>query len=299
MKKFVFVLALTGSFYIAAGQTYHPFVDTGKVWSTYHNYCKQPGSAFSEFIRFDKDTLIDGQTYKIAWSTRDTNMASWTKSAFIREDAQKKVFLRYPYSDYETTIYNFGALAGDTIALRQFAGSDSSIYTVDSINWVIMLDGEQRQIFFLHCIWFPCDEIWIEGMGCTKGVFEGGTCGFVGDNPSLICFTQNDTLLYINPDYNKCYVITGIGDPAQPKAEISIYPNPVNEFLTIKMNKTGTLKMKFDLTDISGKEILSFPIIQNETSINLNHFGVNPGFYIYHVFQGTIPVKTGEIIILN
>jgi hypothetical protein len=299
MKQFVFVLTLVFSFYIVGGQTYHPFVDTGKVWSTYHHYCKKTGNPFSEFIKFEKDTLIDGKLYKIAWSSLDTSMASWTISSFIREDAQKKVFHRYPYADWEFNIYDFGAMAGDTIGLRQNQ-YDTSFYTIDSVDWVTMLDGSQRQRFYLTCIFFqPCNEIWIEGMGCTKGVFEGGTCGFVGDNPSLICFTENDTLLYFNTDFNQCYVITGIGDPVQPQADISIYPNPVNELLTIEINETLKVKMKFSLIDISGKEIISIPIIQNETTINLKHSGVTPGFYIYHVFQGPALMKTGELIILN
>ena len=160
MKKSIFVFTLTCSFIYAAGQTYHPFVDTGKVWSTYHNYCKKAGYVFSEFTRFDKDTLIDGKLYKIVWSSPDSNMATWTQTAFIREDAQKKVFLRFPYSTWETTIYNFGALAGDTIELRQDQYG-SQLYTIDSINWVILLDGTQRQRFFLHYIDSPCNETWI------------------------------------------------------------------------------------------------------------------------------------------
>jgi hypothetical protein len=299
MKLIVFVIAMTGSFYMAAGQTYYPFVDTGKVWSTYHNYCKENGNVFSEFIKFDKDTLIDGKLYKIAWSSLDTNMASWTISSFIREDAQKKVFHRYPYAEWEFNIYDFGAMAGDTIGLRQNE-YDTSFYAVDSVNWATLLDGSQRRIFYLTCLFFqPCNEIWIEGMGCTKGVFQGGTCGFVGDNPSLICFTENDTLKYFNPDFDQCYVITGIDDPGSQKTKISIFPNPVKETLTIKVNQAGNINMKFELIDLAGKEVFSIPVLQTETFINLKKYDVAPGFYIYQVSVGETLITTGTLMILE
>jgi hypothetical protein len=298
MKLIVFVIALTGSFYMAAGQTYHPFVETGKVWSTYHNYCKKNGNIFSEFIKFDKDTLIDGKLYKIAWSSLDSNMASWIQSSFLREDAQHKVFFRQLFADHEITIYDFGAEAGDTIELRQEQW-DTALYTVDSINWVTLLDGSQRQRFYLASIDYPSwgEEIWIEGTGCTKGVFEGGTCGFVGDNPSLICFTENDTLKYFNPDFDQCYVITGIDDPGSPGTAIDFFPNPVKETLTIKVNRAGNINMKFELIDLTGKEVFSIPVLQTETLINLKQFKVAPGFYIYNVFKGSTLVKTGKILI--
>jgi len=297
MKQFVFVLALTGSFCMVASQTYHPFVDTGKLWSTYHLWCKTADYRFSEYTRFDNDTMIDGKLYKIAWSSLDSNMANWTLSGFIREDAQKKVFLRNPYSNWETTIYNFGALTGDTFELRENEYGTQT-YIVDSINWVILLDGKQRQRFFLHGVDFPCNETWIEGIGCTKGAFEGGTCGITGE-ASLICFTENDTLKYFNPDFDQCYLITGIDDPVEPRSEISVFPIPAIELLTIRTINPGIGKMRFELVDLSGKEIVSIPIFQNETSIDLKHFAVSPGFYIYQVFKGTRHMKTGKLVILE
>jgi len=297
MKTYVILLALTCGFFYTEGQIYHPFVDTGKVWSTYHLWCKKAEYRFSEYTRFDNDTLIDGKLYKIAWSSLDSNMATWTQSGFIREDAQKKVFHRNPYSDWETTIYDFGALPGDTVELREDEYGVQT-YIVDSINWVILLDGKQRQRFFLHGVDFPCNETWIEGMGCTKGVFEGGTCGYTGE-ASLICFTENDTLKYFNPDFDQCYVLTGIGDLVRQQVEIDLFPNPVKETLTIKVNQPGNINMKFKLIDLTGKEVFSIPILQTETLINLKQFEVSPGVYLYHVFQSTIPVKTGKIVILK
>jgi Secretion system C-terminal sorting domain len=299
MKQFVFVIALTCSFFSASAQTYHSFVDTGKVWSTYHNYCKKAEFRFSEFTRFDKDTLIDGHLYKIIWSSPDSNMATWTQSGFIREDAQKKVFHRNPYSTWETTIYDFGGLAGDTIELRQDPYGNYELYTVYSINWVIMLDGKQRQKFFLHHINDLCNETWIEGMGCTKGILGGGTCGMVGDDPSLICFSENDTLLYFNPDFDQCYVLMDIDVPVKPQTEITLFPNPANDNLTIKIRKPWNEKMKFELIDLSGKDIVSIPVLQTETLVNIKHFAIIPGFYIYHVFQGMTLIKTGKIVIFN
>ena len=53
-------------------------------------------------------------------------------------------------------------------------------------------------------------EYWIHGIGSMSGVLNSGTAVFGGlcGSATLLCEHEWDTLIYQNPDYGSCYIIT-------------------------------------------------------------------------------------------
>lgn len=51
---------------------------------------------------------------------------------------------------------------------------------------------------------------------------------------------------------------------------VQLYPNPVNDILTIRYNKSSTTVAQYHITDISGKIILSGEVINGETTVNVS-----------------------------
>jgi hypothetical protein len=295
LKQIVIFSFFLTIFLQTSSQTYYPFVDTGKIWSTYHDYCKSKWYIFSEYTKFEGDTIIDSNPYKLVWTSTDSNYSSWSIDAFIREDVQKKVFLRYQYSSWELMIYDFGAAVGDTFLLQ----IDSAAYVMDSISWVTLLDGTQRRQYFVHTdSFYPCSETWIEGIGSLRGVLGGGTCGFVGDDPKLICFTEYDTLKYHNPNFEECYVVTGTRE-SNADNDIKLFPNPANGLLNVFFNKPIQRDLVLEIFGIAGNKLLSITINYQKTTIPLNPAIFTPGSYFYRILSEGYTVKAGKLVVLG
>jgi len=291
MKRiFIFSLFLVFCF-IVSSQTYYPIVATGKLWSTYHNIVI---TFFSNYTKFEGDSTIDTYVYKKVWESYDTDTTSWMLYGLIRDD-QKKVLFRYPGWNHDMLIYDFGAPVGDTMFLQ----IDSIPYIMDSISWVTLLDGTQRRQYFVHTdSFYPCSETWIEGIGSLRGVLGGGTCGFVGDDPKLICFTEHDTLKYHNPNFEECYVVTGTHE-SNANNDIKLFPNPANGLLNVFFNKPIQRDLVLEIFGIAGNKLLSITINYQKTTIPLNPAIFAPGSYFYRILGEGYTVKAGKLVVLG
>ena len=73
-------------------------------------------------------------------------------------------------------------------------------------------------------------------------------------------------------------------------SEITIYPNPTNDFIKIEV-KNFSSHVLFKIFDISGKEILTRYVENQIISVGQ----LNSGFYPYQIIQND-NVKTGKLI---
>lgn len=81
---------------------------------------------------------------------------------------------------------------------------------------------------------------------------------------------------------------TGIG------LEMSAYPNPVTEFIKLKVESEKFEKLKYQLYDINGKLLDSEIITGSETTINMGSF--IPSTYFLRVVNNNQVVKLFKII---
>jgi hypothetical protein len=284
----------------AAAQTYHPLVDSGKTWSTVHHY--YPGTTpFSDYVKFQGDTLINGLTYKKVWKSMDESQAAWAANGFIREAGGGQVFyMTWAGGSPNNLIYDFGAAAGDTVFL--FDDPMGAYFVVDSVGTATLLTGELRKRLNLSCFMAgggPLgQETWIEGMGSLYGVLQSGSCILIGDNPQLLCFREQDTLKYFNPGYSTCFVVTGTEESRSGPAPVEVFPNPADNVINIRVKSPVILPLKAVFRDPVGKVILESQLVERQTAIDLTGLSF-PRVVLYTITGGDGFVGAGKIIVLT
>jgi hypothetical protein len=274
MKRYLLSLLFTLPV-ISFGQSYHPLVTEYNLWSVYHNYCKADYNPFSQYVKFEGDVIVHDTVYKQIWISNDTLLEPWTTSGLIREDAQKRVWERLSSESPEQLKYDFGALPGDTLWL----GDNPYLYVMGTIDSLQIMTGEYRkQYHLLYPFWPACEEIWIEGIGCLKGVLESGMCTAVGDDPTLICSLSHDTVLFHDPSYPECHLITWLEPSLPGPSSITVFPNPTRGTITVQLppsHSQGTLV----IYDVYGRNPLDFPVSSGITQVSLNLADMPEGVY--------------------
>jgi len=106
---------------------------------------------------------------------------------------------------------------------------------------------------------------------------------------------------YINTNYSEAQgvqqpyeisIITSIVDQNHLNNPISIYPNPSNEYVILKIENEEYKNLEYKLYDINGKFISSNGISEEETIIPMDK--LMPSIYLIQIFA-TIDISNKEI----
>jgi hypothetical protein len=278
-------------------------VDTTKLWSTYLLYYYQPYSN-TEQIKFISDTLLDGVHYRKVLRTLEENPVNWSPYGFIREDSSKKVFYRLNGDDTEKLMYDFNVQLHDTIhvyGLYDYSTGDfwEMDYFVDSIDNV-MVGGVLKKQYHMFYVsqWGMGTEVnqWIEDVGSANGVLRNYN-GYVGCNWfKLLCYKKNGILQYMNPNYNSCYLVTGIDNLKNLVLGVTISPNPVTNISTFKIS--GLEKsdgISINIFNSIGKTILTK---RNTMEFQINKNDFPAGIYYYNISNKSGIIGSGKIIVI-
>lgn len=258
-------------------------VDTSKIWSIMEEHCQPWGSNYStNYFRFDNDTVIENKTYKKVWISEDEYHQEWNfYGAFIREE-NSKVYFREIFQE-EGLIYDFNLEMGDSVVVNNTRGAEELTLFFTEIDSVEVEDG-YRERWKLISNEYENTEYWIRGIGSETGVINSGTgvfgglCGLF----TLLCEKENDELVYMNPEYGSCFLITtGVENNALVKNEVSISYNPNNKTVNVSTNYNRPQTIL--LTDITGKIISRQQIASGSFSFNL--FNNPNGLYIISVLR--------------
>lgn len=199
------------------------FLSTNKLWSTMKGPVSGCSSFFcsSYFTKFEGDTLVDGIHYMKVRRSEDQQMQKWTTQGLIREDSNKKVFYRDILAKDECLMYDFGCKAGDTLSLNCVCGESG--FLVDSIKTVVS-DGVARKYFYLTYLKTKTlKEVWIEGIGSTLGVLNGGSFShcMTGGGEALLCYSESGIKKYQSPMIEKyCYLSRDIFTQANAQLKV-------------------------------------------------------------------------------
>ena len=208
MNKILFFTFMILSCGVYAQQ--NQIVEPWKLWANLHAYCHSNGTEYTtDYIRFEGDTLINGVLYKKVWQSEDENQNTWIFYGYYIREENEKVYLK-PMFENENLLYDFSLQGvGDTVTifnplttspLHLTLSEIDSVETTDGwrIRWKLMADGYENP------------EYWIHGIGSMSGVLNSGTAVFGGlcGSATLLCEHERDTLIYQNPDFGSCYIIT-------------------------------------------------------------------------------------------
>jgi hypothetical protein len=222
MKKILLINILLILLLAAKAQEYHyvPFPDSGAVWSEMYyprgDVAYNPArQVFDRFTLTGEDTVINNQTYKKLYHYYDSifTKSKATCIGGIREDSLKRVYYRGDTAHYckphnilhELILYDFSLNIGDKI-LYEFNYNVNSNLAVSNIDTVLINNTLRKRFSFNNN-----KTEWIEGIGSNDGLLFTSTPTLTGayyPEGALICFLQNNELLYHNEAYNSCYLGT-------------------------------------------------------------------------------------------
>jgi hypothetical protein len=221
MKKIFLVFGLILFLSNTFAREYHPFVDTTKMWSAMRTAYPQ-GIQETYFTRFGGDTVINKTTYNKVLETTDTLLQNWELIGTVREEPGSKTVYYRDLNGNEGKLYDFNMQAGDTLEITNYYyGPTYSTFTyscmsVDSI----LINGQYHNSYVVRFLWTDNKEkysyeTWIEGIGCDYGALASGFCQVMGNTYGLLCYYENDVLIYNTP-LNQCK-ITGDICPYLPE----------------------------------------------------------------------------------
>ncbi|MHB8259903.1 MAG: T9SS type A sorting domain-containing protein [Bacteroidia bacterium] len=244
----------------AKGQTYvyHKFPDSAAVWNFHQivvmSLCPPSGQRVDDYysIIISGDTIISSKTYhklttpyvQVVPSTCASccALATGYKGAVRQDTVAKKVFIVPPSNTSEQLLYDFTMLVGDTVKGFISSATGTTVSIVQSIDSVLVGSTYRKRWNINTCYFIYL----IEGVGSTYGLIEpspGCTVDFPSD--SITCFKQNGLALYPNTATN-CQLITSVNSIDKNSNQITIYPNPANGIINVKlgiMNETATIEI--------------------------------------------------------
>ena len=210
--RFIAVIALMmmGGMTMKA-QDYHPIVEEGKQWNVLFSYPwnpPEPQHKYTDIYKIEGDTLLDGVSYKVMYTTRNEDLMGWSVCGVIRETEDKQVLYRRDGASYDEILYDFSMEVGDTICMCDYGYDGCCMVVIEKGETIV--NGEPRQQIVLE---YPFgngeEEVWIEGIGSLYGIVDSGSLFMTGGSTNLLCYYEGGDLIWQNttPGYNECYMV--------------------------------------------------------------------------------------------
>ena len=89
-------------------------------------------------------------------------------------------------------------------------------------------------------------------------------------------------------------VVTGIKEAKDINLSVSVYPNPTNDYLTVKVDNYETANLKYMVFDINGKLLQTVKATGGETQIETSQ--LVPANYFVKVLDNNREIKVFKII---
>jgi len=243
-------------------------VDTNKLWSNLHIITTFPLFKETNYIKFSEDTVIGSYHYKKVLNSTDSLQSVWSEVGYIRENQEKMVFYRTLNDTTNRLMYDFSAQIGDSLFVNIF----HKLLVVESIDSVFIYNKYRKRITFNN-------DIWVEGIGSVLGVMNCGRSNISGAEYNLLCFWENDTLKYHNPDFSACYLSTvNIFNYSRGNIQISVYPNPVSSNSVLKIDNLNTPDNTIEIYSVLGQKVKTI-VVDKQVIIRKSDF--QRGLYIY------------------
>jgi len=123
----------------------------------------------------------------------------------------------------------------------------------------------------------------------------GGTVSFTIGQMDYITLTSNSGIVSLGVQQPfEILVISGIDEAEGISLEISVYPNPISDFLRLKLGSYNFEKLYFKLYDFNGSLVRTGEILSKETVIQTGDLA--PAVYYLQINDNENEVKTFKII---
>lgn len=281
---------------LSASAQYYPFPTDSASWV---NYCERYDNFdqwglpiwyvnyVNNFCATGQDTVINAIDYKVI-SVCHANGGSYFGA--IRYENGRVYYV--PKEDtIEGLLYDFTLNPGqsaDVLIIEPASASTAEFMapftmTITSVDTIIVNGTERRRLFTDY------GAPWIEGIGCSLGLFSETWDNVSGYYIELRCMSYQDTThvqngqTLTNGVVGSCPMTVGLDDPLSLESW-NIYPNPANDFIRIT-TESGESK-EVVIYDASGRLVLSGYHTEEEIPIE----GLENGIY-YADMDGSTRLK--------
>jgi hypothetical protein len=235
------------------------------------------------------DTLINGDLWFKLYSTSDSLFQNNLVFKGLTRTANNRV-LFLDTSNQLDTLYDFNISLGDSVLFNLYGQYPEKIpvINIDSIQ----INGQfYRRFHFAEPTLINAfdllSEVWIEGIGSIHGpIFPNFPIKFSTEMPDsliLTCTNSNNQQFWQHPSYNSCYLNIVLGLDNKTKNDLSIYPNPVQDNLNIKLTKTDNYEI--NIFNSTGQKLIGKTINSDILTIDLTT--LNDGIYFIMVDSKT------------
>ena len=305
MKIFLFLIAALFSL-TAKSQTsvYHPFPDSNAVWNIdYLIYnvsiiCGGHPDDFQYSYEMTGDTIIGSNTYHKFFTPYVDPIdtcggihsfgSTGYKGCFRQNITAKNIFYIPPWNNVEYLLYDFNLQIGDSI--RGFLVNGCSPVQIPVVIGIdsILIGSNYRTRWQLSTL-----SSIIEGIGAIDGPLEG-LCDQISNlAPNLMCYSQNNTILYSSPPFwsaQTCNLITSVTNNASKYILPTIFPNPFHTTAAFKVDPTFE-NSELNIYNLLGGQVKHQRINNQSTIINRDE--LTDGIYFLQLIndQGHILIE--------
>lgn len=254
-----------------------------------------PCCVSTQYVYFEGDSIVAAVSYKKVFSCDDKLHENIKYEGLIREQDTKTYFIPVN-SETEYLLYDFSLEAGMSFEYKywDFGGLESETFYVSSVDFVEVNGSTKKRIQIKvasSAEWIL--DTWIEDIGSLSGILYPCYRRFMsGGVKELLCHYQNDELIYKNPVYSECYY-DNLDDIVSVQTTVindcSIYPNPVDNVLTICPSNNMITRIEF--FDTLGKKVYSQAYKGN---IDMSSF--SKGLYLLKMCDTNEQVSVFKII---
>lgn len=276
---------------MALGQNPVSFDDSNAIWTvakTYpHTNPQNPGfiETSTKLFGYNGDTLIGTDLWLEMYQSPDSNFISnLSYLGNIRETNGVVVYMDTTYAVH--TLYDFNLQSGDSV-LYNF-GFGNYYLKIESIDSVV-INSEYYKRFHFQEPWFPpfyLNEVWIQEIGSIHGpLFPANPKVFeteIPDSTYLTCFKTNNSILWNNPNYTKCYINIMLNTGDLTISGIKIFPNPFSDRLFIEFPDCQKPSHDILIYDLQGRLIQC--LLKNQFNpVEIDLSALNKGVYIMQI----------------
>ena len=268
---------------------------SGVVAQTSHFPTQNASWSVYSFSNYQSDTLeyyLAGDTilYDTSWSKlfHKNPQGDVVYCGAIKE-SDDIVEIKLP-DEEKRLLYDFTLAVGDTFPYSPFHfGWDVySVMVVERIDTVQLLNGEFRLEIVSNMvtsgIFEEIQERWIEGVGSVHGLLFPLNPKLLdvesNEEFTLVCYTEDDELLYHNPRFASCMTATEIGDAGNNDSGVQIYPNPAKDHIVISTADNTQIRT-ITIYDSLGKKVMK---VSNTSEIDIS--GLKIGMYLCEIDFG-------------
>ncbi len=231
------------------------------------------------------DTSINHISYiKVVQST-DTLFNFQSNYPFycaVREENSKYYFV-FPNDTNEVLYYDFNLNVGDTIHYSQnefiWVPTTLKVTAKDSIQ---IGNSYRKRIRLVNNDgtgeWLS--QVWIEGIGSNYGLRY--VHNYIVDfEHAMSCFHQNDTLVYLDSQFQACYRWTLVGIEENQLQPLRAFPNPTSNAISFEVLSDELVNTTLEIRNAQGKLYTKTAI--NEAVFSIETSSFPDGIYFYDI----------------